>query len=459
MTPIYKTFEIALELKQTSSNPEFSVIEGDTGNKIKISVTDGGSAVDLTSCRVIAVFSKTNGTSMQDSAVADGGIEIGGAYQNEVTVTLRPASVAPGVVECELQIYSDDNKTTLITTAKFNFTCNRAIFNENTAEATNEHPLLVSLIAACNEVKNAEAARVLTEAARVAAEDSRASAESGRVAEEATRRSAEEDRLGAEYARAASEADRAFAETTRAVFEEARASSETARASAEAARADAEALRASAEQGRVSAEQERSVAEQSRVSAENTRVLQEQDRQTEIFKFSSMTVEVTTLNADAAATAALIETDGHKVLMLGIPKGRDGSGTGDMEKSTYDTDNSGVVDNAERLEGHDASYFSQATHRHDGIYQPEGSYAAPSQGKAAALSASAWVGATAPFTQAVTVQGVKAASNIIVAPAPAHLEVYGAAQVRCTAQAANSLTFTCEKVPETNLTVNILIVG
>lgn len=458
MTPIYKTFEIALELKQTSSNPEFSVIEGDTGNKIKISVTDGGSAVDLTSCRVIAVFSKTNGTSMQDSAVADGGIEIGGTYNNEVTVSIRPASIAPGVVECELQIYSDDNKTTLITTAKFNFTCNRAIFNENTAEATNEYPLLVSLIAACNEVKNAEAARVLVEAARVEAEKSRDAAESERSAAETARQAAETDRGESEDARIETEASRAFAETTRAASEEARASSETARASAEAARADAEALRASAEQGRVSAEQERSVAEQSRVSAENTRVSQEQDRQTEIFKFSSMTVEVTTLNADAAATAALIEKDGHKVLMLGIPKGRDGSGTGDMEKSTYDTDNSGVVDNAERLEGHDASYFSPATHKHDGIYQPKGSYAAPSQGKAAALSASAWVGAAAPFTQTVMVQGVTASSNIIVTPAPASLEAYGAAQVRCTAQAANSLTFACSKVPESNLTVNILIV-
>ena len=90
---------------------------------------------------------------------------------------------------------------------------------------------------------------------------------------------------------------------------------------------------------------------------------------------------------------------------------------------------------------------------------PAGTYAAPSQGKAAALSASAWAGAAAPFTQAVTVQGVTAASNIIVTPAPASLEAYGAAQVRCTEQAANSLTFTCEKVPETNLTVNILIVG
>lgn len=39
-------------------------------------------------------------------------------------------------------------------------------------------------------------------------------------------------------------------------------------------------------------------------------------------------------------------------------------GTGDMTKSVYDTDDNGIVDNAEKLEGHAASYFAQATHSH-----------------------------------------------------------------------------------------------
>ena len=39
-------------------------------------------------------------------------------------------------------------------------------------------------------------------------------------------------------------------------------------------------------------------------------------------------------------------------------------GTGDMAKSVYDTDNNDIVDNAEKLEGHAASYFAQATHSH-----------------------------------------------------------------------------------------------
>lgn len=201
MEAIYKTFDVALELKQTSTNAPFYVIEGDNGNKIRITVTDGGSAVDLTDCRVIAVFSKSNGTSMQDSAEAGGGVTIGGTYNNEVTVALRPASIAPGQVECELQIYSDENKTTLITTAKFNFECQRAIFNEDTAMATNEYPLLVSLISVCNGIVDAEEGRVTAEASRVSAEGERAAAEAARETAEGERVEAEEAREAAETAR------------------------------------------------------------------------------------------------------------------------------------------------------------------------------------------------------------------------------------------------------------------
>ena len=327
MGTIYKTFDVALELKQTSTNAPFYVIEGDNGNKIRITVTDGGSAVDLTDCRVIAVFSKSNGTSMQDSAEAGGGVTIGGTYNNEVTVALRPASIAPGQVECELQIYSDENKTTLITTAKFNFECQRAIFNEDTAMATNEYPLLVSLISVCNGIVAAEELRVSAEASRVSAEGERAAAEAARVSAEQARASAESGRASAEGARANSESSRATAEQGRVTAEQSRVTAETARASAETAREAAESERETAETARTSAETSRVTAEQGRVSAENTRVSQEQERQAEILKIAGMTVEVTTLAADAQATAELVESGDHKVLKLGIPKGQDGSVT------------------------------------------------------------------------------------------------------------------------------------
>ena len=452
METIYKTFDVALELKQTSTNAPFYVIEGDNGNKIRITVTDGGSAVALTDCRVIAVFSKSSGTSMQDSAEAGGGVTIGGTYNNEVTVALRPASIAPGQVECELQIYSDENKTTLITTAKFNFECQRAIFNENTAMATNEYPLLVSLISVCNGIVAAEELRVTAEASRVSAEGERAAAE-------AARETAEGERVKAEEAREAAETSRVSAESSRVATEQSRKTAEQSRVTAETARASAEAARETAESERETAETSRVTAEQGRVSAENTRVSQEQERQAEILKIAGMTVEVTTLAAGAQATAELVESGDHKVLKLGIPKGQDGSVTGDMSKSVYDANGNGVVDNAEKLGGHAASYFSPATHNHDGVYQPAGTYAAPAKAKIVSLAIANWTGTEAPFQQTVSIEGATDTNIKVISPAPASIDEYASCGVKATTEGTGTITFACAVVPENALTVNVVILG
>lgn len=46
MGTIYKTFDVALELKQTSTNAPFYVIEGDNGNKICLYVSFFSSSCD-----------------------------------------------------------------------------------------------------------------------------------------------------------------------------------------------------------------------------------------------------------------------------------------------------------------------------------------------------------------------------------------------------------------------------
>lgn len=337
-TYIYKTFDVALELKQTSTNPTFSVIEGDTGNRLHITVTDGGSAVDLTGCRVIAAFSKSNGISMQDSGVADNGITFGGTNNNEVTVDLFASSLAPGNVECELQIYSGLMEV-LITTARFNFVCRRGIMNEDVLLSTNEYPLLVDLI--------------------------------------------------------------------------------------------------STVEGFVGAEQER--------------VDAEQERAAEMAKWASAEAVANTLAAGSSATATLSEVGGVKRFTFGIPKGVDGSGTGDMSKSTYDTNGNGIVDNAEKLGG-----------KLPEEYQEAGNYASPAILRTATLGVASWTGAEAPFSQTVTVNGVVSDVNaqaIIVSPAAGFGTVYGAAGVECISQGTNSLIFTCLVAPENDITVSVAILG
>ena len=144
---VLKEFEIALDITRSISNREFSVVEGDTGNVLHILLTDDGEPVNLSGCRVLAIFSKSTGTSSQDSGAEDGGVCIGGAAGNEVTISLFNTSFAPGMVECELQIYSGAALKTLVTSAKFNFTCRRGILNDETVQSTGEYPLLVGLMA------------------------------------------------------------------------------------------------------------------------------------------------------------------------------------------------------------------------------------------------------------------------------------------------------------------------
>lgn len=62
-------------------------------------------------------------------------------------------------------------------------------------------------------------------------------------------------------------------------------------------------------------------------------------------------------------------------------------------------------------------------------------------------------------TQTITVTGVTATNTVFVAPAPASAADYAAAGILCTAQAANSLTFTCTTVPTNAITLSVVILG
>lgn len=146
MAEVFKTFAIALDTK-VASYVKIPVIEGDTGNRFVITLTDDGTAVDLSTSRVTAVFSGAMGTAMQDSWTSTGGLlVISGTSHNIITFDLLSGSYANGLNKCELQIYSGATYTTLITSASFNFDAKRPIINDDTIASTSEYPILVSLI-------------------------------------------------------------------------------------------------------------------------------------------------------------------------------------------------------------------------------------------------------------------------------------------------------------------------
>ena len=144
--PVKKEFTVALDLKRTTGNRDFTLVAGDTGNVIHVTLTDDGVPVDLSGCRVLAVFTKPTGSSMQDSAVPGGGVTVGGAQHNVITLELFGASFATGTNACELQIYSGDDMGVLVTSAAFNFYCRNGIIDDGTILSTDEYPLLTALI-------------------------------------------------------------------------------------------------------------------------------------------------------------------------------------------------------------------------------------------------------------------------------------------------------------------------
>lgn len=262
MAEIIKTFPINLDLKRVTaqSTPISPLVVGDNGNIFEITLTDGGVPVNLTGCKVFAVFSRPDGQTVEQDTDGNG-VTIGGENNNVLTIDVRTGSYSDGKNDCELQIYSGADYKTLVTSAQFNFDGRRGIVNDETVAAEERYPILVSLISQAEEASSVATSASAT--AKEAAAQAAAAVESAQTAVASATElneqvsSAETARESAEAARDSAESERVAAESQRNANESARVAAETARASAESERDSAEAARESAEAGRVAAELER----------------------------------------------------------------------------------------------------------------------------------------------------------------------------------------------------------
>ena len=73
------------------------------------------------------------------------------------------------------------------------------------------------------------------------------------------------------------------------------------------------------------------------------------------------------------------------------------------------------------------------------------------------LTAAGWNSST--FQQSVTASGVTASNLVFVSPAPASWLSSSASGIYCSAQASNSLTFTCSIIPSAAITMNVVIMS
>ena len=77
----------------------------------------------------------------------------------------------------------------------------------------------------------------------------------------------------------------------------------------------------------------------------------------------------------------------------------------------------------------------------------------------ATLSAAGWVSENGLYKQSVQVATMNTTKTVLVSPADSSAEAYAAAEVSCTAQGNNTLTFTAVTKPTANITVKVIHMG
>ena len=108
----------------------------------------------------------------------------------------------------------------------------------------------------------------------------------------------------------------------------------------------------------------------------------------------------------------------------------------------------GTEIDADTLQGHDAAYFMS---REEGALKSVGSTVLLNNGN--------WTPSGAVYVQTVAVGGVTAESNVVTSPSATDWAKSQENNVRCTAQANGTLTFTADSIPDASIYFNVIIIG
>lgn len=163
---VYKNYSITLDTVRTPRLALQNIVAGETGNKLTITLTNGGSTVSLngTNHRVCLRVDSSKGTRRQDSGLSNSGI----SFDNgKAVILLSRDTFATGQNRACLEIFSTETETndTLIVSAEFIFTAKKNDSGENAGAV---YP---SLIIAEQEAREAtEAANDAADAANEAAD-------------------------------------------------------------------------------------------------------------------------------------------------------------------------------------------------------------------------------------------------------------------------------------------------
>ena len=126
---IYKDHYITLDTKRTPKIALQNIVEGETGNRIYVTVTNDGVALtlDSVSYRVCLRVYSDLGLKVQDSA-ANQGITFA---DGKAVIILSPQTYTRNLNRCRLEVYNGDTK---IQTAEFQFTAGVGTKNNSQSE-------------------------------------------------------------------------------------------------------------------------------------------------------------------------------------------------------------------------------------------------------------------------------------------------------------------------------------
>lgn len=209
---------------------------------IKVKILNDNTIVDLTSQTIDIIFTKPNGTIIQQLA---SNIDIPNGI---ATIPLLEDCVRQsGKAKMEIEVKNTNSEVTssFYIPVQIEQTSKAAVSPENTENYFEEFSKAIDDFVAessqmLEDISSAEATRVSNENKRISAENTRKTNETNRANAETARAEAEEARATAEATRVTNENKRVSAENTRKTNETNRVNAETARVTAEEARATAE---------------------------------------------------------------------------------------------------------------------------------------------------------------------------------------------------------------------------
>lgn len=142
-----KDFSITLDMMRTLPFRPFEVVEGDTGNILHVTLLNNGDPMDLTESMINIAFASSSGFAMQDET---SGI-VKTASDGTFDVTLLPTAYGAGNVSADVQIYSGENNTTLVTSTRFDFRCRKSLISGDIIRANTAYPPLIEAARVANE--------------------------------------------------------------------------------------------------------------------------------------------------------------------------------------------------------------------------------------------------------------------------------------------------------------------